>query len=596
MKKLISIILAFVLAFACCAALGGCGKAADSKEAFITSRNYYSDLFDTLAAPVADIDTAALADAQAAGMTGKLSFSLEGLSALQNMISSFLPEGFPVISDCAFDVDFVTDGVAASGDVMLTLLGETLKAAFSSDGENVALSLPDLLSRAVVFGPGELGAFGYNIESNYSGYDYDYDESGYAGDDDLDDLDDFDDLDDYYEDYGILDLDEAAYDAEYDFGENGKYFAENGDLYVDYDGDGRLDDAFAAGKFDEETIDYVIKITRDTLGDDFGYFPTDFDLLGADSIPLLRRFVDLFLENLSESCYSSGKETFRTADGEAELDCLTLSADGGELLDAYKKSLTALADDALIGETYGENADSVRELLRSSASECDEPEYVAEAAECALSWTRFTRNDAIIGDRLYVSAPDAEYTLEAGLDEGYNTTLAFLKLTDEKQGVDLLDAESSVGSKKGELSVSFYANGSTYSFKISGKTKEENGVKTTDAKIKLGLGDISFDLFNLKTTVRAFDENAVDFDFELSSDIMKLLSGGSGFGVKLAVTARRDANAAPDAIDVTGAYTFEDTLGEEFNEEFESNFKEKFPNIYALLQSRAGAEEPSTAE
>ena len=61
---------------------------------------------------------------------------------------------------------------------------------------------------------------------------------------------------------------------------------------------------------------------------------------------------------------------------------------------------------------------------------------------------------------------------------------------------------------------------------------------------------------------------------------------------KLAVDARVDASASPEAIDVTGAYTRADADTEAFKNELYGNLEAKFPNLCALIQSlAAGADE-----
>ena len=586
MKKLTSILLACLLTLGCFA-LGGCGKAADDKQAFIASQSYYPQLVETLAAPVADIDADAVANA-ASGMTGRMKLDVEGLSSL----GALAPD---VGDSLALDLGFVTDGVAFSGDLSLSLLGETLKALFASADEgDIVVSLPDLLDRPLRIAPEMLPSAGYGYSDDYDefdDFDYDYDDEDYDdafGEEDYDYDDDFDD--------GLLELDDAAYEAEYDFDENGKFFAENGDLYVDTDGDGMLDIAFAAGKYDEEIVDSLISNTREFyssydgepfLPDDYASAPFGLD---AAYVSLAARYAESFLDNISEGCYSSGREKFRTADGEAELDCLTLKADGNELIAALKKTFAQIAEDEGLDEIFGEYADAMREHLRSVAAEETPKELEDYYDGFDLDWKRFTRGEVMVGERFGVKLPDGEYTLETGVDGGLSPHFAFLKLTDEKQGVDLLDAESKLSGNSADLKLRAVYGGVPYSLEISGKTSEQNGAKTTDADVRLGVGSVSVKLFKLTTAVRAFTEDAIDFDVELALELPKLLVG-SDVDLRLAcsVQLERDDNAKPAEIDASGAYTQEEMQSEEFSAALESALKEKLPKIYGYFESRQNA-------
>ena len=395
MKKLISLILACLIAFACATALGGCGKSnADTKQAFIGSQSYYSDLVESLAAPVAKIDGDALADGAASGMSGRIRLNASGLSAFSALLGD-------IGDTLGLAVSVVTDGVSASGDFSLEMLGETLSALFSTDGGDVVLSLPDLLDRPVKLSQSDFAGTGF-------------------GD---------------------------------DFDENGKFFAENGDLYVDADGDGKLDIAYYAGKYDEDFVDSMIRNTREfyeSLGDDFDvddgwtlaydedgnpYYvyegDDDFDLDGDDDfdidddfdaddgfdfgeddfgstpfapdfsyVSLIARYAGPFLNNVADGCYTSGREKFRTAGGEAELDCLTLSADGNDLYDALKKTAAQIADDPELDGIAGEHADDMREYFREFANEEISKEQRDYNKNVKLTWKRFTKDGKIIGERV----------------------------------------------------------------------------------------------------------------------------------------------------------------------------------------------------
>jgi hypothetical protein len=623
MKKLISLILACLIAFACATALGGCGKSnAETKQAFIGSRSYYSDLVESLAAPVAKIDGDALADGAASGMSGRIRLNASGLSAFSALLGD-------IGDTLGLAVSVVTDGVSASGDFSLEMLGETLNALFSTDGGDVVLSLPDLLDRPVKLSQSDFAGTGF-------GDDFDFDA--------------------YEEEHGIIDLDEDAYEADYDFDENGKFFAENGDLYVDADGDGKLDIAYYAGKYDEDFVDSMIRNTREfyeSLGDDFDvddgwtlaydedgnpYYvyegDDDFDLDGdgdfdvdddfdidgdfdADDgfdfdfgeddfgstpfapdfsyVSLIARYAEPFLNNVADGCFTRGREKFRTAGGEAELDCLTLSADGNDLYDALKKTAAQIADDPELDGIAGEHADDMREYFREFANEETSKEQRDYNKNVKLTWKRFTKDEKIIGERVSLDHPEARYTLEAGVDGGESGVLAFMKITDDKKGVDLFDAESSVGSKKSKLDLRVIANGVPYTLSVSGKTTEHDGAAVTKADVKVGIGGLTFKLFELTTTVRAFTSDEIGIDAELSVSLPKLLVGSDvDLALYCSVDMRRDPGAKPEMIDATGAYTGEDLRSEEFNATLNAAIKEKLPKIYGYFESRQNA--PATDE
>ena len=155
----------------------------------------------------------------------------------------------------------------------------------------------------------------------------------------------------------------------------------------------------------------------------------------------------------------------------------------------------------------------------------------------------------------------------------------------------MFSAESRVGKNKGTLDIAFDVDGETYSFSISGRSKEQNGVKTTDADIKVGYGGLSFSIFKITTEVRAFDEDRIDFDFELSSDIMAMLMRGGALKVKLSVDARRVDNAQIETFDLSDAYTAEEIASDVFGEELISNMREKLPKIFEMLTAISAKEE-----
>ena len=566
MKKTLSFILAYVLAFACLAALGGCGKAAESKQAFIAAQNnYYSELLDTLAAPVADIDSSAINGASGNGFSGKASFSVEGLDWLRISTGGESSDGGKPLG---FDVDFVSDGTAASGNIVLTLLGETLNALFSTEGGDIAVSLPDLLPRPLLVTADMLAGLNYRY-NDYPDYDWEllYDDAGdpyyYYSDDDGNEYYSYPDDYDYSFDEDDLDLD--------DFDED------------DLDGEGIY-------SFDEDDLDEDLD-----WEDEYEFFDSlDFD---KSYVSLFARYADRFLGNVSDGCYSSGREKFRTADGLQELDSLTLDADGNELMDALAKTYAEIAEDPGLDEIYGEHADVMRKYFRE-ATQGELPQEIKDYyKDFRLKWTRFTRDGATLGESFNVKLPENEYTLEAGLDGSAEKTFAFIKLTDVKQGADLLNAESTVGRDKGELDVTFNIDGSKYSFSVSGKTTEQDGAKVTDADVRIGFGGLSFDMFKLKSTVRACDENALDFDFELSTDLPALVFGDdTSFALKFSADIKRDADAAPEMIDVSDAYTQEEMESDAFGEELENALKDKYPRIYELIESRKAALEEAAPE
>ena len=594
MKKLISLILACLIAFACATALGGCGKSnAETKQAFIGSQSYYSDLVESLAAPVAKIDGDALADGAASGMSGRIRLNASGLSAFSALLGD-------IGDTLGLAVSVVTDGAAASGDFSLEMLGETLSALFSTDGGDVVLSLPGLLDRPVKLSQSDFAGTGF-------GDDFDFDA--------------------YEEEHGIIDLDEDAYEADYDFDENGKFFAENGDLYVDADGDGKLDIAYYAGKYDEDFVDSMIRNTREfyeSLGDDldldddfdidddfdvdddFDYdYDYDLDDFGDDGfgstpfapyfsyVSLIARCAEPFLNNVADDCFTRGREKFRTAGGEAELDCLTLSADGNDLYDALKKTAAQLVNDPELDGTAGDSADDMRSLLREIAEGEISKEQRDLNKDVKLTWKRFTKDEKIIGERVSLDHPEAEYTLEAGVDGGESGVLAFMKITDDKKGVDLFDAESSVGGKKSKLDLRVIANGVPYAVSVSGKTAERDGAAVTESDVKVGIGGLTFKLFELTTTVRAFTRDEIGIDAELSVSLPKLLVGSDvDLALYCSVDMRRDPGAKPEMIDATGAYTGEDLRSEEFNATLNAAIKEKLPKMYEFFKSRREAFTP----
>ena len=568
MKKLISITLACVLAFACLTALGGCGKtAAESKQAFIASQDYYSGLVETLAAPVADIDADAIADAQAAGMSGKVSLSAEGFDRLLGLGDGDASDGG---SSFGVDFDFVSDGTAASGSVALTLLGETLNALFSSDGSDIAISLPDLLPRPLLITKDMLAGLNRSY-NDYPDYDWEllYDENNepyyYYSDDSGNEFFSYPDDNDY------------AYPDDLD----------------DLDG---LDDGEGVYSSEDDDIDPDVDVDPDDFGreDEYEYFDSvDFDVA---YVSLIARYADRFLANVPESCYSSGKEDFRTASGAKELDSLTLEADGNELMEALAQTFTEIADDPGIDEIYGEKAEVVREYLRDAANGEFPQEMKDHYSQFRVKWTRFTENDATVGERFNVKLPDNEYTLETGLYTDAEA-FAFIKLTDDKQNSELLDAESTVGKNGGKLDVEYTVNGMKNSFSVSGKTTERDGAKVTEADVKIGFGGVSLNIFKLTSTVRACDENAIDFDFEFSTELPALIFGAdTSFELKLSADIRRDASAVPEAIDVSDAYTQQEMESEEFGKELENALKEKFPDIFELIESRRAAMEAAAAD
>lgn len=517
MKKLISLILACALAFACLAALGGCGKEIDSKRAFIDSESYYAALADNLAAPVADIDSQAIADAQAGGYEGSVSFSVEGLEALQNALESvfaqFFPDGAPaLLTDGSFDIDFITDGLALSGSFDAVMLGETLRMIFFTDGEgNGGYMLPDLLGRPV------------RIDSAAQG-----------------------DFSEFFDP-------QAAEDAE---------TAETEEV--------------SCGFLDGTPADEAEPLIDEAL-----------------MLRLLAKYADRFLENLPDDCYSNGKDEFVTADGVEELDCVCLSADGKTLLGAFVKTLRELAQDADLGELFGDETAQVREKLNAAADEAETDETVlVQAAKSALAWTRFMKNEKTVGEKLYAALPEAEYTVTAGIDEG-DEDYAYLTVVDEKGGFTLFSAESRVGKKKATLDISFDADGTTYSFSVSGKTKEQEGVKTTEANIKIGYGEFSFNVFKIVTGVRAFDAERIDLDCEISSDIISMLTKGKTLKLDFAIDAKRVADAAVETFDLSGAYTDEEIADMTFANELAASMREKLPNIYALLTGLSGESDPA---
>ena len=547
MKKLTSLLLACLLAFACLTALGGCGKEATDKEAFIASESYYGKLVETLAAPVADIDSDALADA-AVGCSGRVKLALAGLDSLASIPGV---EAADLGDSFALDVGFVSNGPALSGDLSLTMLGETLGALFSSDGSGeIALSLPDLLPRPLLLTRDMLEGLNYR----YNDYP-DYDDDGYdfESDEELDYLDPDDGYD--YDDFDDEELDDEFGEEDYDFGDWNEDVDDGQDYYPEYDGD-------------------------------FGSMPALESYAAYAS--LIARYGDRFLSNVSDGCYSSGREKFRTASGETELDCLTLKADGVELAAALQKTFAEIAEDPQLDELFGEAAEQTREALREIASEDLTEDMKEQYKTLTVTWTRFTRDGATLGERLNLKHPDGEYTLEAGVDSGLTSAFGFLKLTDEKQGVDLLDAESTVGSDKAKLKLAVVAEGVPYSLEINGKTSERDGAKVTDAAVKFGFGGLSFDLFSVTTTVREFSESRIDFDAELTLNLPAMLVGGdTELTLLLSADIGRDASATPSAIDVSDAYTQEEMESDELSAALENALKEKFPRLFELLTAAA---------
>ena len=561
MKKLTSLLLACLLAFACLTALGGCGKSATDKEAFIGSESYYGKLVETLAAPVADIDSDALADA-AVGCSGRVKLALAGLDSL----SSILGADADIGDSFALDVGFVTDGLAVSGDLSLTLLGETLAALFSADGSGeIAISLPDLLPRPLLLTRDILEGLNYRY-NDYPDYDYDYDSDeeldyldpddsyDYDSDEELDYLDPDDSYD--YDDSDDEDLDDEFGEEDYDFGDWNEDVDDGQDYYSEYD-DG-----------------------------EFGSMPA----LESYSayVSLIARYAGRFLPNVSESCYSSGRGMFRTASGETELDCLTLKADGVELAAALQKTFAEIAEDPELDEILGDAAEETREYLRKAADEELTEAMKEQYKTLTVTWTRFTRDGATLGERLNLKYPDGEYTLEAGVDSGLTSAFGFLKLTDEKQGVDLLDAESTVGSDKAKLDLTVIAGDTPYSLEINGKTTERDGANVTEADVIIGLGSLSFDLFSVTTTVREFSESRIDFDAELTLKLPAMLVGAdTELTLLLSADIGRDDSAAPAAIDVSDAYTRDEMESDEFSAALENALKEKFPRLFELLAAAA---------
>ena len=554
MKKLTSLLLACLLAFACLTALGGCGKEATDKEAFIASESYYGKLVETLAAPVADIDSGALAvnsDAladAAVGRSGRVKLALAGLDSLASIPGV---EAADIGDSFALDVGFVSNGPALSGDLSLTMLGETLGALFSSDGSGeIALSLPDLLPRPLLITRDMLEGlnYRYNDYPDYDDYGYDFE-----SDEELDYLDPDDGYD--YDDFDDEDPDGEFGEEDYGFGDWNEDVDDGQDYYPEYDGD-------------------------------FGSMPALESYAAYAS--LIARYGDRFLANVSDGCYSSGREKFRTASGETELDCLTLKADGVELAAALQKTFAEIAEDPQLDELFGEAAEQTREALRDIASEDLTEDMKEQYKTLTVTWTRFTRDGATLGERLNLKYPDGEYTLEAGVDSGLTSAFGFLKLTDEKQGVDLLDAESTVGSDKAKLKLAVVAEGVPYSLEINGKTSERDGAKVTEAAVKFGFGGLSFDLFSVTTTVREFSESRIDFDAELTLNLPAMLVGGdTELTLLLSADIGRDASATPSAIDVSDAYTQEEMESDELSAALENALKEKFPRLFELLAAAA---------
>ncbi len=552
MKKLTSLLLACLLAFACLTALGGCGKEAADKEAFIASESYYGKLVETLAAPVADIDSGALAVnsdalADAVGCSGRVKLALAGLDSLAS-----IPGADAGVGDSfALDVGFVSKGPALSGDLSLTMLGETLAALVSSDGSGeIALSLPDLLPRPLLITRDMLEGlnYRYNDYPDYDDYGYDFE-----SDEELDYLDPDDGYD--YDGYDDGDPDGEFGEEDYGFGDWNEDVDDGQDYYPEYDGD-------------------------------FGSMPALESY--AAYVSLIARYGDRFLANVSESCYSSGRGMFRTASGETELDCLTLKADGVELAAALQKTFAEIAEDPQLDEILGDAAEQTREALREIASEELTEAMKEQYKTLTVTWTRFTRDGATLGERLNLKHPDGEYTLEAGVDSGLTSAFGFLKLTDEKQGVDLLDAESTVGSDKAKLDLTVIAGDTPYSLEINGKTTERDGANVTEADVKIGLGGLSFDLFSVTTTVREFSENRIDFDAELTMKLPAMLIGGdTELTLLLSADIGRDDSATPSAIDVSDAYTQEEMESDELSAALEDALKEKFPRLFELLAAAA---------
>lgn len=544
MKKLTSLLLACLLAFACLTTLGGCGKDAADKEAFIASESYYGKLVETLAAPVADIDSDALADA-AVGCSGRVKLALAGLDSLASIPGV---ETAGIGDSFALDVGFVSNGPALSGDLSLTMLGETLGALVSSDGSGeIALSLPDLLPRPLLITRDMLDGLNYRY-NDYPDYGYDFE-----SDEELDYLDPDDSYD--YDDSDDEDLDGEFGEEDYDFGDWNEDVDDGQDYYPEYDGD-------------------------------FGSMPA----LESYSayVSLIARYGDRFLANVSDGCYSSGRGNFRTASGETELDCLTLKADGVELAAALQKTFAEIAEDPELDEILGDAAEQTREYLREIASDELTEAMKEQYKTLTVTWERFTRDGATLGERLNLKHPDGEYTLEAGVDSGLTSAFGFLKLTDEKQGVDLLDAESTVGSDKAKLDLTVIAGDTPYSLEINGKTTERDGANVTEADVKIGLGSLSFDLFSVTTTVREFSESRIDFDAELALNLPAMLVGAdTELTLLLSADIERDDTAAPAAIDVSDAYTREEMESDEFSAALENALKEKFPRLFELLAAAA---------
>ena len=541
MKKLTSLLLAFLLAFGCLT-LAGCGKETTDKDAFIASRGYYSDLVDTLAAPVADIDSDALANSQG-GFSGRVKLALAGLSDVVTLPGS----GEGDLDSFSLDLGFVTDGLAASGDLSLTVLGETLRALFSSDGSgDVALSLPDLLPRPLLITRDMLAGLNYRY-NDYPDYGYEFE-----SDEELDYLDPDDSYD--YDDSDDEDLDDEFGEEDYDFGDWNEDVDDGQDYYPEYDGD-------------------------------FGSMPALESYAAYAS--LIARYGDRFLANVSDGCYTSGREMFRTAAGETELDCLTLKADGEELVAALQKTFAEIAEDPELDELLGDGAAEAREFLREAAAEELSDDVKGYYKDIVITWNRFTRSGAMIGERLNIkNSYIGEYTFEAGIDSGIASAsaFAFLKLTDEKNKVDIIEAESSVGPEKAKLNLTIVAGGVPYSVEVDGKTTERDGVKTTDADVKVGIGGFSVDLFSVTTTVRAFDENAIDFDAEVSMKLPAMLIGRDvELALRCSVGLERGDAAAPAMIDTSDAYSQEEMESDGFAAGFENALREKFPRLFEFL-------------
>ena len=156
-KKALSAVLAVILTVGCAAALGGCGTTEHGRDAFTDGADsYYAALLTTFAEPLFAVDEGKLTEKlKAAREDGSSAPDSRGFDIDLTLT------GLDSVSDAA-GVDFgdsvslalsgAANAETASGKLSLSMLGDTLNALASFDGEKCAVSLPQLLDRPIAFG------------------------------------------------------------------------------------------------------------------------------------------------------------------------------------------------------------------------------------------------------------------------------------------------------------------------------------------------------------------------------------------------------------------------------------------------------------